>query len=75
MKRIKREGMFNYYNVQGKIVSIASCLSPIIYDKPGYYIATYNGIDYSNPILRQRFSTPQRAAIQAAKHCRGIDSI
>ena len=72
MKRIKREGMFNYYNVDGKVVAIASCLSPMLYHNPGYYIATYNGIDYSHPILKKRFSSPQRAAISAAKYCKGV---
>ncbi len=75
MKRIKREGMFNYYNIDGKIIAIASCLSSMLYHKPGYYIATYNGIDYSHPILKQRFSSPQRAAIAAAKHCKGIQNV
>ena len=72
MKRIKKEGMFNYYKVGEKVVAIASCLSPMLYHKPGYYIATFNGIDYSHPILKKRFSSPQRAAIQAAKHCKGV---
>ncbi len=72
MKRIKREGMFNFYNIDGKIVAIASCLSSMLYHKPGYYIATFNGIDYSHPILKKRFSSPQSAARQAAKHCNGI---
>lgn len=72
MKRIKREGMFNYYQVGDKFIAIASCTSKHVYLNPGYYIATYNGIDYSHPILKQRFSSPQRAAIAAAKHCEGV---
>ena len=72
MKRIKKEGMFNYYNVNGKVVAVGSCLHKHVYVNPGYYIATFNGIDYSHPILKQRFSSPQQAAIQAAKYSQGV---